>query len=131
MVLKTSRAIAYLQYILYICRINAKFMQSIIESFCSYRGTSVDDVFSEKILKQLYCTRYMIWHYLHCRKKVPCSKLAKMFSRNIPSIFRGIRILKHDMCYHKRVREEYESIVKKIEDATEVTPSARISEEKN
>lgn len=103
-------------------------MQDIINAFCQYRGVEVADIFNYDRFQKNYFTRYMIWHYLHCAKGISVGCLSKTFKRNRPSIFRGIRLLKHQFKYDKRLCAEYNGIVEKIEGATEVAPSGVMEE---
>lgn len=96
-------------------------VENIVLLFCQRRGVKFEDIFYNVHEKNASQTRFMIWHYLHCTKKVSASSLSRMFNRNRPSIFRGIRVLSDHMKYHKEIRAEYESIVKYLEDAE--TPS--------
>lgn len=102
----------------------------VIDIFCENRGISRDIVLGDGRGADVWCLRYMIWHYLHYNAKLSATQLSKLFRRNRPSIFRGVRLLKHQMKYNKELRAEYHAIVLKIEGATEVTPSGNIKERK-
>ena len=90
-------------------------IEQIICFFCNENGVNTDEVCGRTKKLPVWTTRYMIWHYLHITHKISGGKLAKMFKRNLPSIFRGIRIIKHEMTLYKDLRSKYDSIVKKIE----------------
>ena len=98
-------------------------MQSIVEAFCQHHGVAQEDIITYERSQKHYFTRYMVWHYLHCSKGMSAGKLSKLFNRNVPSIFRGIRLLKHQFKYDKSLLEEYYAIVSKIEGETKATPS--------
>lgn len=102
-------------------------IENIIKIFCSYRSISEDDI-AVGNNRRINETKYMIWVYIHCEMGLSASKIAKRFNRNRPSIFRGIRIIKHQFKYHKALRAEYQSIVEKIEGMTEVTPSENMED---
>lgn len=106
-------------------------IDTIIETFCRERGITPTEFCNPKRKSNVWITRYMIWHYLHYTCGMSANRLAKHFKRNRPSIFRGIRIIKHQFRYHKGLCAEYHAIVKKLEDVTAATPSENICEEKN
>lgn len=95
----------------------------IIEIVCGIRGISTETVLSYESKSEAWYTRYMLWMYLHTNKRMSANKIARIFNRNRPTIFRGIRLLKHQMVYDKALSAEYETIVKKIEDAGKSAPS--------
>lgn len=80
------------------------------------------DLDNPKRISKVWVTRYMIWLYLHCEAGITAVSLAKRFSRNRPSILRGIRIIKHRLKYHKELRDEYQAISEKLEGASSDTP---------
>ena len=65
----------------------------------------------------------MIWYYLHYNAGMSATALSRQFQRNRPSIFRGIRIIKHQLKYNKELSAEYHGIVKKMEGASLDTSS--------
>lgn len=95
----------------------------IIETFCKERGIIPSDLDNPKRKSKVWITRYMIWHYMHYNLSMSAGKLSRLFKRNIPSIFRGIRIIKHQFKYHEELRAEYYGIVSKLEGMTNATPS--------
>lgn len=97
--------------------------ENIVSVFCSSRGTTQESVFGADRKAEVWYTRYMLWHYLHYNANLSANQLSRMFNRNRPSIFRGIRLLKHQMKYDKNLRAEYHAIVEKIEGMAEATPS--------
>lgn len=90
-------------------------IEGIINIFCEQAQVSYDQLISSARSAKLWYIRYMLWHYLHYTHGWSASRLAKYFNRNRPSIFRGIRILKYQMKYHKKIKADYESIVKIVE----------------
>lgn len=105
-------------------------IEEIINFFCQERGVSPSAICGTSRTSDIWITRYMIWLYLHCNIGMSATRLSKYFNRNRPSIFRGIRIIKHDFKYHKELCAEYRGIVTKIEDLTNTKPSCNM-EEKN
>lgn len=89
----------------------------IIDTFSQERGFTAQQIFSNERNPDIWYTRYMIWYYLHVSHNVSANKLSRLFNRNRPSIFRGIRIMKHHLSYYKDVRDQYDAIVAKIEGA--------------
>lgn len=102
--------------------------ENIIIFFCQQTNVDHSLIYRRDHNGKLWNTRYMIWHYLHCVKGLPTSKLCKMFNRNRPTIFRGIRIFREHFKYHKDIRERYNNIVKKLEGMAEATPSDNMEE---
>lgn len=88
-----------------------------ISFFCANTGISVEDIYKRRRDINIWKTRYMVWLYLHTEKGVSANALAKKFGRNRPSVFRGIRVIKREMEIYRKLRNEYETIVKKIEGA--------------
>ena len=112
-------SVVYFAFLLYLCAKICLMIDYVSRFICTERKCSVDSVFNRDMNLKTWYTRYMIWHYLHCCKSVATSKIAKAFGRNRPSIFRGIRVFKHQMKYNKELRKEYYSIIEKIEGAVE------------
>lgn len=106
-------------------------IEDIVSIFCQERCISTTVLYGTERRNNIWITRYMIWHYLHYDCKMSASKLSKHFKRNVPSIFRGIRIMKHELKYNKWLRTQYHSIIEVIEDATNAAPSKDIMEEKD
>lgn len=97
-------------------------IENIIKTFCAHRHISEVDIVIVNN-RHINDTKYMIWFYLHYAMGVSANQIAKRFKRNRPSVFRGIRIIKHHFKYHKELREEYQTIIQKIEGASTDTPS--------
>lgn len=97
-------------------------IENIIRTFCFHRHVPPEDINAVNN-RRVNDTKYMIWMYLHCEMGISTNQIAKRFGRNRPSVFRGIRIIRHEFGYHKELREEYQNIVKKIEGASTDTPS--------
>lgn len=95
----------------------------IINFFCEFKGITRAQLLSYYKGTNESSTRYMLWHYLHTAHKVSAGNLSKMFNRNVPSIFRGIRVVKHHMELYDDVRKEYDIIVKELESMDLSTPS--------
>lgn len=97
-------------------------IEKVIEAFCCQKNITFNELFGVQRGVTIWYTRYMIWYYLHCECGISATQLSQRFFRNRPSIFRGIRLLKHQMKYSKALRDEYDSVIKKIEDADNSTP---------
>lgn len=91
-------------------------LEQIIAVFCEENNVEVKDVCGGVKSFAVWTTRYMIWHYLHIEHSYSANKLSKIFNRNRPSVFRGIRIIKNEMELYKEVKCKYESIVNKIKE---------------
>lgn len=102
----------------YIFAYNRVYMtvEQIVDIFCGSKGISQESIFIDYRKEEVVATRYMIWHYLHYKCKWSGGKISRRFKRNIPSVFRGIRVIKNDMHHDKTLRTEYTEIVKKIEE---------------
>lgn len=103
-------------------------IENIVETFCKMRNVQPSELFGGRRQKDVWNTRYMVWHYLHYELKMSANKLSVHFNRNRPSIFRGIRIIKHQMMFDKDLRKEYHRIIKEVEGASNDTPSDNINE---
>lgn len=100
----------------------------IIEIICNLRNVSVSDVMSDARHGLVPSTRFMVWLYLHYDNGWSANRIAKTFGRTRTCVFRGMRILKHQMKYNKEMREEYQGILKRLEGMTESTPSENMEE---
>lgn len=98
-------------------------IEAIIKKFCVVRNTDMDCLFGESIKYHDCHNRYILWTYLHDKRGVSANKLARMFNRNRPSVFRGIRLYKHLLRYDRHEHRIYSDIVKKMESADKATPS--------
>lgn len=103
--------------------------ESIIEQFCHLNEVTKEALNAHTRTKDLIYKRYIIWHYLHVKNGVSAGVIAKHFNRNVPSIFRGIRILKCQMFFHKDVNNLYTLLTKGLEGASSDTPSDDMEEE--
>lgn len=92
-------------------------IENTVRIFCDERETEYAKIYSTESNARLYYTRYMIWHYLHYNRKMSSGRLSREFGRTKRTIFRGMRLLRHQMRYDSRLRKEYNEIVKKAEDA--------------
>lgn len=102
-------------------------IENIIRTFCTHRHISEEYIIVGNN-RRINDTKYMIWVYLHCEMGISANQIAKRFGRNRPSVFRGIRIIKHQFKYHEQLREEYQSIVEKLEGMANATPSDNMEE---
>lgn len=90
----------------------------IIDIFCKRRNVNSKVVYSDLVVydSRICDTRYMIWMYLHENLGMSSSVLAKMFHRNRPSIFRGIRLIRHRLLFDNVLSREYNDASKMIEE---------------
>lgn len=93
-------------------------MQDVLQAFCAHREVSEEGIIQVRKSQKESHTRYMIWHYLHFHEKWTTTRLSKTFRRNVPSIFRGIRIIRELMSVESTLRQDYQEVVKKIESGT-------------
>lgn len=98
-------------------------IDNIVETFCKMRYVLPSELFGDRRLKDVCNTRYMVWHYLHYDLGMSANKLSAHFNRNRPNIFRGIKIIKHQMMFDKDLRKEYHRIIKEVEGVSNDTPS--------
>lgn len=92
------------------------YLNRIIENYCQITGYTIEQLSDSNNNKNKWYARYFIWHYLHCDKKISIGNIAKLFNRSRASVFRGIRLLKHQMYYDKGIRTRYEKLKKQLED---------------
>ena len=97
-------------------------VENIIRTFCECRSVEEPELVNKKST-HVHETKYLIWLYLHCEMGMSATQLAKRFNRNRPSIFRGIRIIKHCIKYSDNMARQYHDIVEKLEGAANATPS--------
>lgn len=88
---------------------------AIINFFCEYRDINHRMLFGKDKKGNVNMTRYMLWHYLHTKMGMSANALARMFNRNRPSIFRGIRVLREQMEIYKKLSDEYSILIKEME----------------
>ena len=100
----------------------------VISFFCTQTGVDPAQITSRAKDGDIWHTRYMLWHYMHNNMGMSATKLSKLFNRNRPSVFRGLRVFRNHLHYHKNIREEYHGILKKIEGMAEATPSENMEE---
>ena len=103
----------------------------IIKRYCEIKGLTLEELTAVSRNPEIWFANYMLWYYLHCEMKVSIGKMCKIFKRTRPSIFRGIRILRQQMFYHKDINERYESMREELERISSDTRSNDIMEEKN
>lgn len=98
-------------------------IEDVINYVCERNGFIYDDLLEYDKSYNKATTRYMLWFYLHVEMKVSIGVLSKMFNRNRPSIFRGIRILRHDMKLYKDTADRYIALKTELEAISEETAS--------
>lgn len=98
-------------------------LDQIIDFFCDRMGVCRSKMFEKYKGVSESMTRYMLWHYLHINLHYPASRLSAIFGRNIPSIFRGIRQLRHQMEIYSDIRIKYQDIVMALEAVSDDTAS--------
>lgn len=89
----------------------------VVDAFAKYKNMAVADVYGAANLHSVCVVRYMIYAYLHNELKIPASKIGSIFGRTRVNVLRGIRVLKGWMRYHEDMKNEYLSIIQKIEGA--------------
>lgn len=89
-------------------------LDTVIDVVCDKRNINREILMGKSKANHVSLTRYMLWHFLHCSMGVSAGKLSRIFDRNIPSIFRGIRIMRHYMKYYKDIQSEYLEIAEAI-----------------
>lgn len=104
---------------------------SIIDYVCERNGLSREDLLIYDKSYSKILIRYMLWFYLHVEKKVSIGWLSKTFKRNRPSIFRGIRVLRHEMKLYKDKADVYNAFKKELEAASGETASNDDMDKKN
>lgn len=61
--------------------------------------------------------RYMAYAYLHNNLSIPARVVGEYFGRTRINVLRGIRVLKGWIKYHHGIKEEYFSMIEKLEEA--------------
>lgn len=80
---------------------------------------------SQSILHDACIVRYMCYRYLHEELSWSASRIGRLFNRSRINVFRGIRILRHQMAFSSTLREQYCRLVQKIEETgVDSVPSA-------
>ena len=92
-------------------------IDSVIHFFCTHKGITKEELIGKTRRADIWLTQNMVWHYLHYNLGMSATQLSKKFNRNRPSIFRGIRVLKQHIKFHKHIKDEYESLIKKMEES--------------
>lgn len=99
-------------------------VKEIIHFFCRCRGCRPEDIYGIVTTDLASHTRYMIYGYLHGKMGYNTHMLAEEFGRDRRNIQRGMAKFKIFYKHHADIRDEYKTIVKKMEDAFgEKTPS--------
>lgn len=99
-------------------------VDDIIDYFCEARGLTRDTLFGKYKGKTESITRYQLWYYLHYTHGYSAGRISRMFHRNLPTVFRGIRVAKHHIELYKDTKDEYDAFIKKMEDTYSSVPSA-------
>lgn len=95
----------------------------ILLFFCEAMGTDIASVRGkDRRLRSCYA-RYMVWMYMHYDAGMSANKIGQMFRRERAGVFRGIRIIKHNMKYDESLRNTYDNVRKKLEGASVAAPS--------
>ena len=92
-------------------------IERVIRIACGRLGLEYEELMGGKQTLKLWRGRYMIWHYMHCDMGISSGKIAACFGRERGSVFRGIRLIKHEMKICPKVREVYYGLCKEIEGA--------------
>lgn len=61
--------------------------------------------------------RYMAYAYLHNNLSISAREIGEYFGRTRINVLRGIRVLKGWIRYHSDIKDEYFSLVAKLEEA--------------
>lgn len=85
-------------------------IEKIIAAYCEITGISDEELCGDGRSERLWVGRYMIWAYLHIEHNIPTSTIAERFRRSRANVFRGIRLLKHQVAYTKKQREQYTAL---------------------
>lgn len=99
-------------------------IDNIIDYFCSERGITRDTLFGRYKGKTESATRYQLWYYMHYSFGYSAGRIARMFHRNKPTVFRGIRVAKEHIELYKDTKDEYDAFIKKMEDTYNDAPPA-------
>lgn len=91
-------------------------LKRLTERFCIAAEIDYDEMMGTRHRLALWNARYMAWHYLHYDKGISANRIARFFNRDRVNIFRGIRLLKHQMKYDSTLRNKYYGICEKAED---------------
>lgn len=100
----------------------------IINLICAHKDVTPDRVFTADRHQEVIFARFAIWYHLHYSLKMSATQLSKMFGRSKANIFRGIRVFKYHLRYDKKFKDDYESLIEKLEGMTEATPSENMEE---
>lgn len=92
-------------------------IDSVIHFFCTHKGITKEELIGHERRNDLWKLRNFLWHYCHYNLGYSANQLSKTFNRNRPSIFRGIRVLKQHIKFHKHIKDEYEALIKKMEES--------------
>lgn len=90
-------------------------VDNIITYFCNCRGCKVEDIYDNVTTDLASHTRYMIYGYLHGKCGWRTYELAAKFNRTKRSVQRGMVAFRAFLKHHADIRDEYNSIVQKME----------------
>lgn len=96
----------------------------VLYFFCEAMGADTVAVVGKDKRLCVCNARYMVWMYMHYAAGMSANKIGRMFRRERSGIFRGIRIIKHNMKYDESLRRTYNKVCEKLEGAASATPSA-------
>lgn len=95
----------------------------IIEIFCESKGILKESLLGTDKYENVRYARYMLYLILRDKCGISSYKLAVMFNRTRRNIVRGISMVRHHIKLYAEIRNDYHTILKKIEDAAETTSS--------
>ena len=96
-------------------------IDSVIHFFCTQKNISKEELVSHKRRTDLWLIRGMVLHYLHYNHGMSATQLSELFNRNRPNIFRRIMVFKQHIKFHKHIKDEYETLIKKMEESEETS----------
>lgn len=97
-------------------RMSNEEISRIISLFADLRGVNAEDIIARNRKSKVCMTRSMIYEYLHHVKNISSYEIARFFGRNRRNILLCIQTFKGWITYDTKLREEYNSLVEKIEE---------------
>lgn len=89
----------------------------IIAIFCESKGITKETLISKDKTEKVRYARNMLYTILRDKCGLSSYKLAVIFNRSRRNVVRGISVLRHHIELYKDVREDYTSLLNKIEGA--------------
>ncbi len=89
----------------------------IIDIFCESKGITRELLFGMNKTFKVRSARHMLYCILRDKCGMSSYKLAAMFNRTRRNVVRGISTIQNHIALYKDIREEYESILTKVEGA--------------